>query len=149
MGENGAGKSTLLRLIAGMDRPDKGEVVTITDGEVGHLAQAPQLPQDHTVGDPIDRALEGLRRMERRLRALEPTLGDARREVLEEYGELLTGFEVRGGYEVDVRVDKALQALNLAHVGRERRLGELSGGEQARLGLACLIAAAPEVMLLD
>ncbi|QKW52780.1 ABC-F family ATP-binding cassette domain-containing protein [Streptomyces buecherae] len=149
VGENGAGKSTLLRLIAGMDRPDEGEVITIADGETGYLAQAPQLSQDQTVGDAIDRALEGLRRMERRLRVLESALGDARSEVLEEYGELLTAFEARGGYEADVRVDKALQALNLAHVGRERQLGELSGGEQARLGLACLIAAAPEVMLLD
>jgi macrolide transport system ATP-binding/permease protein len=46
-------------------------------------------------------------------------------------------------------VDKAMHALGLAQVDRDRRLGSLSGGEQARLGLACLLAAAPEVMLLD
>ncbi|MFE6774662.1 ABC-F family ATP-binding cassette domain-containing protein [Streptomyces sp. NPDC057702] len=149
VGENGAGKSTLLRLIAGVDHPDEGDVVVVADGGVGYLAQAPELPQDRTVADAIDRALEELRHMERRLRTLESALGDATREELEEYGELLTVFEARGGYEAEVRVDKALRALGLAHLGRDRRLGGLSGGEQARLGLACLIAAAPEVMLLD
>lgn len=149
VGENGAGKSTLLRLMAGVERPDEGEAVTVADGGLGYLPQAPDLPQDRTVADAIDRSLDELRAMERRLRTLERSMGEAEREQMEEYGELLTLFEARGGYEVDARVDKALQALGLAHIGRERRLGGLSGGEQARLGLACLIAAAPEVMLLD
>ncbi|GAA0914878.1 ABC-F family ATP-binding cassette domain-containing protein [Nonomuraea longicatena] len=65
------------------------------------------------------------------------------------YGELLTAFEARGGYEADARVEKALHGLGLAHLGHDRVLAGLSGGEQARLGLACLLAASPEILLLD
>ncbi|MEU2871705.1 ribosomal protection-like ABC-F family protein [Streptomyces olivoreticuli] len=149
VGENGAGKSTLLRLLAGAEQPDDGAVVTAADDGIGLLGQTLSLPPDHTVGDAIDAALAELRTMEHRLRELEADLGAAGPEELTEYGELLTAFETRGGYESDARVDKALHALGLAHIGRERALGGLSGGEQARLGLACLVAAAPEVMLLD
>ncbi|MGP8298650.1 ABC-F family ATP-binding cassette domain-containing protein [Streptomyces inhibens] len=149
VGENGAGKSTLLRIIAGAEQPDEGQVVLCADGGIGYLGQTPDLPPDSAVQDAIDAALADLRDMERRLRSLESGLGDATPGRLAEYGDLLTLFELRGGYEADARVDKALHALGLAQVDHDRLLGSLSGGEQARLGLACLIAAAPEIMLLD
>ncbi|GAB7030550.1 ABC-F family ATP-binding cassette domain-containing protein [Streptomyces sp. NPDC021749] len=149
VGENGAGKSTLLRLIAGVEQPDEGRVVLTADGGIGHLGQTPDLPPDRTVQDAIDAALADLRDIERRLRTLESGLGDATAGRLDEYGDLLTLFELRGGYEADARVEAALHALGLEALAHDRLLGSLSGGEQARLGLACLIAAAPEVMLLD
>ncbi|MFD8544368.1 ABC-F family ATP-binding cassette domain-containing protein [Streptomyces sp. NPDC059649] len=149
VGENGAGKSTLLRLIAGVEQPDEGHVVLTADGGIGYLGQTPDLPPDRTVQDAIDAALTDLRDMERRLRTLESGLADATAARLDEYGDLLTLFELRGGYEADARVEAALHALGLEGLGHDRLLGSLSGGEQARLGLACLIAAAPEVMLLD
>ncbi|MFI6792557.1 ABC-F family ATP-binding cassette domain-containing protein [Nonomuraea sp. NPDC050383] len=166
VGENGSGKSTLLRLLSGAERPDSGEVVV--SGEVGHLGQTLGLSSDLTVQQAVDAALAGLRAMERRLRELESTLAAEPAEgydaSLEEYGDLLTAFASRGGYEADARVDKSLHALGLPHLtaerpsartrrgeagGRERTLGSLSGGEQARLGLACVLAASPETLLLD
>ncbi|MBL1100436.1 ribosomal protection-like ABC-F family protein [Streptomyces coffeae] len=149
VGENGAGKSTLLKVLAGSEPSDDGVVVTVADGGTGHLGQTPELPSDRLVGDAIDAALAEVRAMERGLRELEAELGGCAPEVLAEYGDLLTAFEARDGYETDARVDKALHGLGLGDIGRDRRLGSLSGGEQARLGLACLITAAPEVMLLD
>ncbi|MFB9512301.1 ribosomal protection-like ABC-F family protein [Streptomyces purpureus] len=149
VGENGAGKSTLLHLLAGRERPDEGEVITVAERGAGILTQTPDLPPHHTVDDAIDAALAELRSMEARLRECEAALGEADESSLAAYGDLLTAFELRGGYEADARIDKALHALGLAHIDRRRTLGSLSGGEQARLGIACLIAAAPEVMLLD
>ncbi|MFJ9619355.1 ABC-F family ATP-binding cassette domain-containing protein [Streptomyces noursei] len=149
VGENGAGKSTLLRLVAGLEPPDEGRVVLTADGGTGYLGQTPDLPPDRTVQDAIDAALAELRDIERRLRSLEATLGDAAPAQLDAYGDLLTRFELRGGYEADARVDRALHGLGLDGLDRGRLLGSLSGGEQARLGLACLISAAPEVILLD
>ncbi|MFI7103908.1 ribosomal protection-like ABC-F family protein [Streptomyces sp. NPDC050161] len=149
VGENGAGKSTLLRIIAGAEQPDEGHVVLRADGGVGYLSQTPDLPADHTVQDAIDTALADLRAMEHRLRSMEEQLGGATAEELAAYGDLLTLFELRGGYEADARVDKALFGLGLDRVAHDRQLGSLSGGEQARLGLACVIAASPEVLLLD
>ncbi|MEV0383138.1 ABC-F family ATP-binding cassette domain-containing protein [Nonomuraea sp. NPDC050643] len=152
VGENGSGKSTLLRLLAGVERPDDGEVRVADD--LGHLGQTLALPLEHTVQQAIDAALAGLRAMEHRMRELESALTEeateeAMKEAMDEYGELLAAYELRGGYEADARVDKAFHGLGLAHVGRERPLSSLSGGERARLGLACVLAAAPRVLLLD
>ncbi|MDP9865953.1 MULTISPECIES: ribosomal protection-like ABC-F family protein [Streptosporangium] len=146
VGENGSGKSTLLRLIAGVEKADDGEVTVSAAGGVGHLGQTLGLPAGQTVRHAVDAALTELRAMERRMRALEDDLTEDR---LAEYGELLSAYEARGGYEADARVDKALHGLGLGHIGRDRPLGSLSGGEQARLGLACLLAASPEILLLD
>jgi macrolide transport system ATP-binding/permease protein len=149
VGENGAGKTTLLRLLAGLEQPDSGSAFTAADRGTGLLAQTPQLPPESTVQDTIDDALAELRATERKLREAEADLGAAGEAALAAYGDLLTEFELRGGYEADARVDKAMHGLGLARMGPDRKLGSLSGGEQARLGLACLIAASPEVMQLD
>ncbi|MFJ6247332.1 MULTISPECIES: ribosomal protection-like ABC-F family protein [unclassified Streptomyces] len=149
VGENGSGKSTLLRLLAGAETPDAGEVTVAFPGGVGHLAQTPGLDATRTVQDAVDLALAELRVMERELRAAEETLADASDEQLAAYGELLIAYEERGGYEADARVDAAAHALGLARIARDRPLGSLSGGEQARLALACVLAAAPELLLLD
>ncbi|MFE1272693.1 ABC-F family ATP-binding cassette domain-containing protein [Streptomyces sp. NPDC058758] len=149
VGENGAGKSTLLHLLAGTATPDEGRVTVLADGGLRLVRQTPELPPESTVADAVDSALADFRAMETRLRALEARLDRGSADDLAAYGDLLTAYELRGGYEADARVDKALHALGIAHIARDRRLGSLSGGEQARLGIACAVAAAPEVLLLD
>lgn len=149
IGENGSGKSTLLRLLAGREEPDDGQVIVTADGGVGYLAQDMYLPGQLTVQQAIDAALADLRAMEARLRELEPRLAGGNQNDLTEYGNLATTFELRGGYEADARVEQALHGLGLTAVERHRPLGGLSGGEQARVHLASVLAANSEVLLLD
>lgn len=149
IGENGSGKSTLLKLLAGVERPDTGEVTVAFPGGVGHLTQTLDLDPAATVQQAVDHALADLRALEARIAGAEAHLGDASAEELDAYGDLLAAFEQRDGYRADSRVDAALHGLGLAHIGRYRVLGSLSGGEQSRLALACVLAAAPELLLLD
>ncbi|MET8897424.1 ATP-binding cassette domain-containing protein, partial [Streptomyces albogriseolus] len=152
IGENGSGKTTLLRLLAGTEQPDSGTITVNADGGIGYLSQDGSLPARHTVQQAVDEALSDLRAMQSRMRVLEAVMADDAgnsTEVLAEYGDLLTAFELRGGYEADARVERALHGLGLAHLPRTRAIGDLSGGEQVRLRLAALLAASPEVLLLD
>ncbi|MER7515418.1 ribosomal protection-like ABC-F family protein [Streptomyces sp. NPDC126499] len=153
VGENGSGKSTLLRLIAGVEAPDGGEITVRFPGAVARLAQTladtfAVGPED-TVQDTVDAALAELRAMEVELRAAEERLAEAGPEELAAYGALLERFEERGGYRADAEVAAALHGLGLAHVAYDRRIGSLSGGEQSRLALACVLASGAELLLLD
>ncbi|MFB1048946.1 ABC-F family ATP-binding cassette domain-containing protein [Streptomyces chrestomyceticus] len=149
IGENGSGKSTLLRLLAGAEAPDTGEITVSFPGGTGHLGQTSALDPRGTVQDAVDAALAELRDLEARMRAAEAALATATPDELDAYGELLTAYEERGGYQADARVDAALHGLGLGHLTRDRVLGSLSGGERSRLSLACVLAAAPELLLLD
>jgi macrolide transport system ATP-binding/permease protein len=153
IGDNGTGKSTLLRLLAGVDRPDSGEVIVVAPGGIGYLAQSPALPPEATVQDAIDLALADLRELESRMRDAEAGLhslaGAVLAAALDSYAGLVARYESRGGYAADTRVNIALHGLGLPGLDRTRSLGTLSGGERSRLALAATLASQPEVLLLD
>lgn len=153
IGDNGSGKSTLLRLLAGEEEPDNGELTVLAAGGVGYLPQTLEgvfggIPNG-TVGDAVDSALQELRDLETRIHRAETTLGDATPEEIDAYGDLLTEFEARDGYDADARVDAGLHGLGLPGLDRARPLRTLSGGERSRLALAAMLAASPELLLLD
>ena len=147
VGENGAGKSTLLRILAGLEAPDEG--ATVIQGRVGYLAQTHGLPEDFTVGAAIDASLASLRALEAELDRLEAGLADAGDDELETYGRLQTEYQLREGYAAESRVEAALDRLGLGGLDRSRVLGSLSGGEQERVALACVLADPADILLLD
>ncbi|MFP3461465.1 ABC-F family ATP-binding cassette domain-containing protein [Arthrobacter globiformis] len=147
VGENGAGKSTLLRILAGIEAPAEG--AARRHGRVGYLAQTSGLSARLTVADAIDDALRALRGMEAELERLEEGLASAGPAELEAYGNLQTQYQLREGYAAESRVEAALDRLGLGGVDRGRMLGSLSGGEQERVALACLLADPADILLLD
>ncbi|MDI2035689.1 ABC-F family ATP-binding cassette domain-containing protein [Paenarthrobacter nitroguajacolicus] len=151
VGENGAGKSTLLRLLSGVEMPDDGEagLAGSPTYRVGYLAQTHGFDEAVTVGDAIDSSLASLRSLEERIAELEGDLADADPEELELYGSLHTEYQLREGYAAESRVEAALDKLGLGGLDRRRTLGSLSGGEQERVALACLLADPAEALLLD
>ena len=151
VGENGAGKSTLLRLLSGVEAPDDGSAGLAGDSgyRVGYLAQTHGFPESLTVGEVIDASLGALRDLEDRIAELERDLADADPDALELYGSLQTEYQLREGYAAESRVEAALDKLGLGGLDRRRTLGSLSGGEQERVALACLLADPAEALLLD
>ncbi|MGK5499697.1 ABC-F family ATP-binding cassette domain-containing protein [Streptomyces sp. URMC 125] len=131
VGLNGSGKSTLLKLVAGELAPAKGSVHTA--GEVGYLPQTVQLD----TGLRVDEAL-GIAGTRAALHAIEA--GDASEENFTAVGD---------DWDVEERARAALDRLGLEHIGLDRTIGEVSGGEAVLLRLAALLLARPEIMLLD
>jgi ATPase subunit of ABC transporter with duplicated ATPase domains len=148
VGVNGSGKSTLLRLAAGLDAPDAGSVALDPGATVGYVPQDYGIVADSTVDDYL-RERAGLAGVERRLRALECALADGDAGAMDRYSDALDEFAALGGYELEGRLARALDELGLAPSLLPRRLRELSGGQQVRVGLAGVLASRYALYLLD
>ncbi|MET8328860.1 ABC-F family ATP-binding cassette domain-containing protein [Streptomyces sp. NPDC005181] len=131
IGLNGCGKSTLLRLIAGELTPTGGRIRT--PGEIGYLPQ--NLVLDTALR--VDTAL-GIADTRAALHAIEA--GDVREEWFAAVGD---------DWDVEERACATLDQLGLGHIGLDRTVGELSGGECVLLRLVALLLARPGVLLLD
>ena len=150
VGPNGVGKSTLLRLLAGVDRADRGAVATGAGERVGWLPQ--EAPDAHTtLGELIGAGLGELWDVRGEQHALLARLadGDTSPTTLERYGHVQERFEALGGWALESSLDEARRALGIDHLDADTPLGRLSGGEQARALLAGTLLAAPTVLLLD
>ncbi len=131
IGLNGTGKSTLLKLIAGELTPSDGTVRT--QGDVGYLPQTVALD----TGLRVDEVL-GIAGTRAALHAIEA--GDPSEEHFTAVGD---------DWDVEERARAALDQLGLGHVGLDRTIGEVSGGEGVLLRLAALLLAGPDILLLD
>ncbi|MFI6805059.1 ABC-F family ATP-binding cassette domain-containing protein [Streptomyces luteogriseus] len=131
VGVNGSGKTTLLKLIAGELAPVDGTVRVA--GEVGYLPQNVTL--DTTLR--VDEAL-GIAARRTALHAIEA--GDVSETHFETVGD---------DWDVEERALAMLGELGLGHVGLDRAIGEVSGGESVLLRLAALLLRRPDVLLLD
>jgi ATPase subunit of ABC transporter with duplicated ATPase domains len=131
IGLNGSGKSTLLRLLAGELVPSEGSVRTM--GEIGYLPQNVVL----ATGMRVDEVL-GIARTRAALHAIEA--GDPSEEHFTAVGD---------DWDVEERAHATLDQLGLGHIGLDRTIGEVSGGEAVLLRLAALLLARPDVLLLD
>ncbi|MEU6594690.1 ABC-F family ATP-binding cassette domain-containing protein [Streptomyces sp. NPDC046881] len=131
VGVNGSGKSTLLKLLAGELVPADGTVRAA--GEIGHL------PQNVTLDTAlrVDQAL-GIAEQRAALHAIEA--GDVAEEHFETVGD---------DWDVEERALVTLGELGLGHIGLDRTVGEVSGGESVLLRLAALLLRRPDVLLLD
>lgn len=155
IGPNGAGKTTLLRLITGALTPDQGEVARQSGCRIGYLTQDPDLDAGATVLDETLRAFSSIHALEQRLRemehALEGALGDGESSarLLTRYGRLQEEFERAGGYACHHRAEAVLFGLGFSQPDLTRPVGVLSGGQKTRLGLAKLLLAEADLLLLD
>jgi len=144
VGPNGIGKSTLLRVLAGLEQPDRGDV--IAGGAVGYLPQEPEARPGESVRDYLARRT-GVGAAEQHMDELAARLGSAP-ELAHEYSEALDRFLALGGDDFDARAGAVLDDVGLGRRS-DRPMTSLSGGEAARAALAAILLARFDVFLLD
>ena len=150
VGPNGSGKSTLLNVLAGAERPSAGHVVRSPGATIGYFAQ--QVPDPELrVGEFLASGLGEVVEVTDRLDDLRERMsrGGAGRGLLTEYGDLDDRWTQLTGWNAQTWLAQVRQRLDIAHLPAELTLGEISGGEQARLTLARVLLEAPELLLLD
>jgi len=152
LGANGAGKSSLLRIMAGVDKDFLGDARPLPGTKIGFLPQEPRLDPDKDVRGNV---MEGVKEQQAMLdqfneisaRFAEPMDDDEMTRLLEKQGNLQERIDAHGLWELDHKIDMAMDALRLPPGDAD--VDKISGGERRRVALCRLLLEQPDMLLLD
>jgi ATP-binding cassette ChvD family protein len=152
LGANGAGKSTLLRIMAGVDTDFTGDARPLPGTRIGYLPQEPQLDPAKDVRGNVEVAVAESRALLQQFETLsarfaEPMDDDEMTRLLEKQGNLQERIDALGLWELDHKVDLAMDALRLPP--GEADVTKISGGERRRVALCQVLLSQPDMLLLD
>jgi ATP-binding cassette ChvD family protein len=150
VGPNGAGKSSVLKIMAGLDQPSNGDAVLAPGSSVGLLQQEPPLDETKTVRENVEDAVAQMRAWLARFEEVSAAMGEPDADfdaLLAEQGELMEKIEHGEGWELDSRIEQAMDALRCPP--GDEPVTHLSGGERRRVALCKLLLEQPDLLLLD
>ncbi len=152
IGSNGSGKSSLLRIMAGVDTEFMGEAKPHPSLKVGYFAQEPDLGDAKTVAEAVDQGVSETRALLQEFEEIsakfaEPMDDEEMNALLEKQGKLQDRIDAADAWNLDQRVEIALDALRCPP--RDALIENLSGGEKRRVALCRVLLEQPDMLLLD
>src|SRR3954466_475956 len=150
VGPNGAGKSSVLKIMAGLDQASNGDAWLSPGYSVGLLQQEPPLDETKTVRQNVEDAVADLRATLARFEEVSNAMGEPDADfdsLLAEQGELMEKIEHAEGWELDSRIEQAMDALG-SRPGDEA-VTHLSGGERRRVAVSRVLVELPDLLLPD
>ena len=150
VGPNGTGKSSLLKIMAGLEQPNNGDTIKDPDATVGILLQEPPLTDGKTVLENVEEAVADVKAKLDRFNEISELLADPEADfdtLLAEMGDLQTDLDHANAWDLDSRLDQAMDALRCPPP--DELVDHLSGGERRRVALCKLLLEQPDLLLLD
>jgi len=156
MGKNGAGKSTMMKIIAGVQKPTRGNVRAPKDAVIAYLPQHLLTDDTATVFEEASKAFKQIFEMRDEMERLNKELETRTDYESDEYMNIITKVAELGekyyaleeiNYEAEV--EKALRGLGFKRSDFQRQTSEFSGGWRMRIELAKLLLQKPDLILLD
>jgi len=152
LGLNGAGKSTLLKIMAGVETNFLGEAFVGQGVSVGFLQQEPQLNPAKDVRGNVEEGVAEIKSLLGKYDAINEKLGEEMSpeqmdKILEEQSRLQDRIDATNAWDLDSRLDLAMDALRLPPPDAD--VTKLSGGERRRVALCRLLLLSPDLLLLD
>ncbi len=156
MGKNGAGKSTLLKILAGINKPTKGNVSAPKEYVIAYLPQHLLTEDNATVFDETAKAFSEISGMKAEIEELNHQLtirtdyeSDEYYKIIERVSELSEKFYSIEETNIDAEVEKVLLGLGFLREDFTRPTSEFSGGWRMRIELAKILLRKPDLILLD
>lgn len=149
IGTNGSGKTSLLNVLAGLTGAEAGTITKPNDYTIGYLKQTPELAEDKQILDAVlagDQPMfETIRRYERALAAYSAHPQDP--QAADRFTKLQGQMDSQDLWEADSQIKTILTKLTIDDW--DQTIGQLSGGQKKRVGLAQILIQHPDLLILD
>jgi ATP-binding cassette, subfamily F, member 3 len=156
MGKNGAGKSTLLKIVAGANKPSRGNISAPSDAVIAYLPQHLLTEDNCTVMEETSKAFAAVLNMKKEMDEINEQLtirtdyeSDEYMKLIEKVSEISEKYYSIEEVNYEAEVEKILKGLGFEREDFDRPTKEFSGGWRMRIELAKILLTKPDLILLD